>query len=473
MERKPVLSDILAERYASSEMVKIWSPERKIVLERELWIAILKAQRDLGRAIPESAIQSYEQAVDHIDLASIAARELKLQQDVKARIEEFNALAGGLELIHAGMTSRDDTDNVEQFQIHQSLKLVLNRTVAVLARLARRAMEYQTLDICGRTHNVPAQTTTLGKRFAMFAEELLCPFERLETLISSYPFRGIKGAVGTQQDMTDLLGSARNAGALEDAILKHLGIERIFIAVGQVYPRSLDFEVVATLAQLASAPANCAKTIRLMAGLGLMHEGFKEGQTGSTAMPHKMNSRTCERINALMIILGGFLEMTKCLLGDQWNEGDVSCSAVRRIALPGAFFALDGIYESILTVLDEMEIFPAMIKRELETYLPFLSSSRILMAAVKTGMPREQTHEIIKRHATESLREGTPETFIDRLARDTDFPLDRETISELVAKPDHGRAVEQTVDVFNIISGYVFNKYSDVAIYKYKPEPIR
>jgi len=443
---KEIIPDVLAERYTSSTMVAIWSPKEKVKLMRRLWLAALRAQQELGMPIPPGTIEAYERVADSINLASIAKWELETQHDVKANIEEFNALAGGIEFIHLGFTSRDVTDNVEQLQIYRSLRLVRDRTVAILRRLGTHSIEYCFMDICGRSHNIPGQTTTLGKRFSNFAEEMLIAFDRLEHLIANYPLRGIKGPMGTQQDMVDLLGSKEKALEFEEKIRKYLGVPSVLNSVGQVYPRSLDFEVVSTLLQLSSAPGNFAKLIRLMAGHELAYEGFKESGSGSTAMPHKMNSRTCERTNGLVNILAGFLEMTRSLIGDQWYEGDVSCSVVRRIALPGAFFTIDGIYESTLTVLDAMKVFPKMIDQELQHYLPFLSTTRILMDAVKGGMSRERAHKIIKENAVfavQEMRKGLPNTFVERLANDMNFPLDRSRIEKLLENPDHGLAPGQ------------------------------
>jgi adenylosuccinate lyase len=418
----PDMRDVLASRYASPAMVGIWSPEHKVVLERRLWIAVLRAQAELGVDVPRRVIDDYEAVVDKVDLDSIEARERVTRHDVKARIEEFCALAGH-EHVHKGMTSRDLTENVEQLQVRDSLRLVRDRLVAVLARLAERAVEHRALVITGRSHNVPAQATTLGKRFATCAEELLVAFERVESLLARYPLRGIKGPVGTQQDQLDLLGGdASKVDALESTVAAHLGFERVLTSVGQVYPRSLDFEVVSALVQAASAPANLAKTIRLMAGQELVTEGFRDGQVGSSAMPHKMNTRSTERVNGLAVVLRGFLSMVSELTGDQWNEGDVSCSVVRRVALPGAFFAFDGLVETFLTVLDELGAYPAVIERELARYLPFLSTTALLLQLVDKGIGREQAHEIVKEHAVAAaleLRDGAgTNTLLDRLRAD-------------------------------------------------------
>jgi len=385
---KPRIPNVLAGRYASAELAQLWSPEHKVVLERELWLAVLKAQAELGvsfgGADPGAVVADYERVINQVDLASIAARERVTLHDVKARIEEFNALAGH-ELVHTGMTSRDLTENVEQLQVRRSLEHLRGRFAAVLARLARLAVEHTDLVLAGRSHNVAAQATTLGKRFATTADELLVAFARLDELIARYPLRGIKGPVGTAQDMLDLLGDPASVRRLEHAVAEHLGFEQVMTSVGQVYPRSLDFDVLSCLVQLAAAPSSLAKTIRLMAGQELVTEGFLPGQVGSSAMPHKMNTRSSERINGFAVLLRGYLSMVGELAGDQWNEGDVSCSVVRRVALPDAFFAIDGLVETLLTVLDGFGAYPAVIARELDRYLPFLATTKILMAAVRAG----------------------------------------------------------------------------------------
>ena len=398
-----MIPNVLAARYASPELVALWSPESKVVLERRLWIAVLRAQRELGIPVPDGVVEDYERVAADVDLASIAARERVTRHDVKARIEEFAALAGH-EHIHKGMTSRDLTENVEQLQIRLSLEHVRDRTVAVLARLARRAAEHAELVLTGRSHNVAAQATTLGKRFASAADELLVAYERLEDLRARYPLRGIKGPMGTAQDMLDLLGPVNDPDParladLERRVAEHLGFTRVLDSVGQVYPRSLDFDVVSALLQLAAGPSSLATTIRLMAGHELVTEGFRPGQVGSSAMPHKMNSRSTERINGLTVLLRGYAGMVGELAGAQWNEGDVSDSVVRRVALPDAFLALDGLYETFLTVLDELGAYPAVIARELDRYLPFLATTAVLMAAVRAGVGRETAHEVIKEHA--------------------------------------------------------------------------
>ncbi|MEU6716547.1 adenylosuccinate lyase [Nonomuraea sp. NPDC046802] len=437
MTSKPRIPDVLAARYASPELTRLWSPEYKIVAERRLWLAVLRAQAELGVAVPAEAIADYDKVVEHVDLASIAARERVTRHDVKARIEEFNALAGH-EQVHKGMTSRDLTENVEQMQVRDSLLLARDRLVALLARLASLATQHEATVVAGRSHNVAAQATTLGKRFASAADELLVAYHRLQELIGRYPLRGLKGPVGTAQDMLDLLGGDRaKLAELEERLAAHLGFTRRLTSVGQVYPRSLDFEVVTALVQAAAAPSSLATTIRLMAGHELVTEGFKAGQVGSSAMPHKMNTRSCERVNGLAVVLRGYASMVGELAGDQWNEGDVSCSVVRRVALPDAFFAFDGLVETMLTVLEEFGAFPAVISAELDRYLPFLATTKMLMAAVRAGVGRESAHELIKEHAVAAALEmrsrGAANELLERLAGDERFPLGRAELQALLA----------------------------------------
>ena len=466
------IANVLASRYASEPMQELWAPEAKIRLERQLWIAVMRAQQELGISIPKGIPEKYEAVIDTVNLESIAERERVTKHDVKARIEEFNDLAGA-EHIHLGMTSRDLTENVEQLQIRLSLIVIRDKSIAALDRLSGLAVAYSELAMAGRSHNVAAQITTLGKRMATFAEELLFAVERLEELIDAYPLRGIKGPVGTAQDMLTLLdGNVEALSKLESRVATHLGFNNLFTSVGQVYPRSLDFEVTALLVQLASGPSNFATTVRLMAGQELATEGFLPGQVGSSAMPHKMNARSCERINGFHVILRGYMNMCADLSGQQWNEGDVSCSVVRRVALPDSFFAIDGLMETFLTVLDAFGAFPAMIDRELDRFLPFLATTKILMAAVQSGVGRESAHEIVREHAVASalaMRE-TPDAhndLLEKLAADPRLDFTVEQLNSLLAQPiEFTGAAQQQVRALADRVEILTARYPDAAGYQ-------
>ncbi len=464
-----MIPNVLATRYASPAMTDIWSARNKIIAERRLWLAVLRAQADLGVDVPAGVIEDYERVVDDVDLESIAARERVTRHDVKARIDEFCALAGH-EHIHKGMTSRDLTENVEQMQVRQALLLVRDKSVALLARLARLAAEHEALALTGRSHNVAAQTTTLGKRFATAADEVLVAFRSLQHLLADYPLRGIKGPVGTAQDMLDLLGSEQALGDLELRVAGHLGFAQALTSVGQVYPRSLDHEVIGMLVQLGAGPSSLATTIRLMAGHDLVTEGFRAGQVGSSAMPHKMNTRSCERVNGFMVLLRGYQTMAADLAGSQWNEGDVSCSVVRRVMLPDAFFAIDGMLETMLTVLDEFGVFDAVVGKELDKYLPFLATTKILMAAVRAGAGRETAHEVIKENAVAAALDmrqtGADPALIQRLADDERLPLNAQQLEALMGAPLEftGAAASQVQRIVAVV-GEITGEYPQAAAY--------
>jgi adenylosuccinate lyase len=326
--------------------------------------------------------------------------------------------------------------------------------------LEKNITKYEKTYMVGRSHNVAAQVTTLGKRFATCGEELLFSSTALNELINRLPLRGLKGPVGTGQDGISSLGSVNDLTMMEEAIASEFGFENILTSVGQIYPRSIDFEVVSKLLQIASAPSSFATSIRLMAGSGLVSEGFKQGQVGSSAMPHKMNSRSSERINGMMILLRGYTTMAADLAGDQWNEGDVSCSVVRRVVIPDAFYVADGLLHTFMTILTEFGIFEKNINKELSEQLPFLATTQILMACVKAGMGREIAHEMIKKYATTN----TASNFFTALTSEKDFPLSLAQLNDLVKNPVDfaGSALEQSADVAERIKNVTKGEVSKV-----------
>jgi adenylosuccinate lyase len=454
-----ITPNVLATRYATKEMVAIFDPVNKIINERKFWITILKLQQKAGLPITDSDIKAYEKVIEKVDLDSIDKREMKTRHDVKARIEEFNALAG-VEKIHIGLTSRDLTENIELIQIKAALELIEYRTLQTLFLLTEKITKYEKTYMVGRSHNVAAQVTTLGKRFASCAEELLFAHTALKELIARLPLRGIKGPVGTSQDALDAMGE--DLAQLERSIAEEFGFENTWVSVGQIYPRSVDFEVVSKLLQIASAPSSMATTIRLMAGSGLVSEGFKAGQVGSSAMPHKMNSRSSERINGMMVLLRGYNTMAADLAGDQWNEGDVSCSVVRRVVIPDSFYVLDGLLNTFMTILNEFGVFEESIKSELNEQLPLLATTKILMECVKAGMGREVAHQMIKKQSTST----TAGNFFEALAKEKEFPLSLDQLKYLIADPSDfaGKASEQSESVRQRINKVIDSKIVKVEL---------
>jgi adenylosuccinate lyase len=453
--------NVLAARYATKEMVEIFNPINKIIEERKFWITVLKLQKNAGLPISDSEIAAYEKVLTRVDLESIDKREIKVRHDVKARIEEFNALAGS-EKIHIGMTSRDLTENIELIQIRKAVEITQFKTLQTLFLLNEKIEKYQSTYMVGRSHNVAAQVTTLGKRFASCAEELIFAIDALENLLERLPFRGLKGPVGTCQDALSAMGNSKDLEKLEAKLAEQFGFDNTWQSVGQIYPRSVDFEVVSRLLQIASAPSSMATTIRLMAGAGLVSEGFKEGQVGSSAMPHKMNSRSSERINGMMVLLRGYNTMAADLAGDQWNEGDVSCSVVRRVVIPDSFYVIDGLLHTFMTILQEFGIFEDEINSELNENLPLLATTKILMECVKAGLGREIAHELIKKHSTKS------KDFFAGLAQENGFPFSVEQLQLFIKDPADfaGNAGKQSTEVQELISDKVKGKISNVALSK-------
>ena len=415
------MSGVLADRYASQEMREIWSREFKIKAERRLWISVLETQSSLGLDVLPSVIEDYRKNEDVVDLASIDSREKITKHDVKARIDEFNELAGH-QKIHIGMTSRDLTENIELFQVSSSLKVVKVKAAALLKVLADFAQEYLELPLVARTHNVPAQLTTVGRRASTWMEELLFAFDHLQSLSNRLPLKGIKGPIGTSQDLLDLFGDAGEK--IEDSVATVLGFNEVLSAPSQIYPRSIDYEVVTALVQLAASPANVATNIRIMSGFGLVTEGFGKEQVGSSAMPHKINARLSERVNGLTAVLKGNAVMLQELVGNQWNEGDVSCSVVRRVALADAFYAIDAILDTTIRIIRDLVVQSDVVEREVKEYLPFLVTTRMLSEAVMNGMGREDAHALIKKLsiiAGENFRKTGINNLIELVSQESDL----------------------------------------------------
>jgi adenylosuccinate lyase len=466
--------NILSERYASEEINEIFSPAGRIILERELWITVARAQAELGVDIPADALDRYESARIQVDLDLIESIEKRTRHDVAAKIEAFNKTAGVEGYIHLGMTSRDLSDNVDQIQIKRACRVVFGKCISILRHLIDRAHQFQSIILTARTHHQPAQATLLGRRMAMWAEELYHHTDKLESFIETYPLRGIKGPVGTQSDMLSLLGGRKKVAQLDRMVAERFGFSEMLTAPGQVYPRSLDLELLSYLCALASACENFAKGIRLMAGYELVTEGFAEGQVGSSAMPHKMNTRSCERICALAELVKMYANGASRLAGDQWEEGDVSCSAVRRVIIPDGFYAVDGLCETILTVLNEMGVYPAPIEGELNRYLPFLATAEILTTAVKKDIPREEAHRIIKEQAVFAAlamrEEGQAPDLAARLSKNTVFReagMTEQVIGAILADQRQfiGNAQEQ-IDAVSRKVQALLQKYPEEAKYE-------
>jgi adenylosuccinate lyase len=459
------MSDVLADRYASKEMREIWSREFKIKAERRLWITVLETQASLGFDVSPKVIEDYKKKIGDINLASIDAREKVTKHDVKARIDEFNALTGH-QKIHMGMTSRDLTENIELFQLSASLELTQLKAAALLKHLAEFAREYLEVPIVARTHNVPAQLTTLGRRAATWMEELIYSFSHLEDILRRLPLRGIKGPIGTAQDLVDLFGDSNQI--VEDSVATELGFNQLLIAPSQIYPRSIDYEIVTALVQLAGSPSNIATNIRIMSGFGLVSEGFAKDQVGSSAMPHKINARLSERVNGLIVVLKGNVVMVQELVGNQWNEGDVSCSVVRRVALPDAFYAMDAILDTTMRIIRELDVQTNLIAKEVNDYLPFLVTTKLLSKAVQNGMGREDAHALLKKlsiSANENLKQYGRNNLFELVSSEAALGIVTEFLNSVQEPSNLTRnAIHQAQQVIEKAQG-ILEKFPDSLMY--------
>ena len=465
--------DILALRYASPFMRTLWSPETAVQMEREIWATALEVKNELGLKIPDGAIQAYRDCLNNINLDSIAAIEAEMQHDVVARKTEFDNLATAifgspLSLAHEDFTSRDDTENCEQLRIFSSLGYLRDKGAAVLFRLDEHAQPHANLDVCGRSHRQPGQVTTHGKRIANMAVEMLRAMRTLEHLISNYAFRGFKGAMGTRQDLITRFGNRELALEFERRMGERLGMQATLKSTGQIYPRSMDFEVMSVLFQLSATPGNLSRLIRDSAELRHMNEGFSKGRKASSAMAHKKNPSKSERIKSLRTRLKAEVVASMDLAGEQEYEGDVSCSVNRRVMLANAFCALDGIFETTLTILDQMQLHPKVIAAELKAELPFLSTTAFRTAMREKGMDDTKAYKAIQRHAlaaSNDIVNGKPNSLIRRLGRDKSVPLSQTALNRLCVI-NHGDADDQVLDVAMEVKAFLATYDEDVLQYK-------
>lgn len=378
--------------YASTPMLDLWSPVERICLERGLWVLVMELQAAEGIDIPFEAIEDYRAAIRDVNLESIASRELVTRHDLRARLEEFNDLAG-YGYAHWGLTSCDITDNATQVQIRRGVQLVWDTSHQVL-ELLKAHIEATRDTVCvARTHNLPAQPTLLGKRFASIADEFLSALTSIRALWEMQACRGLVGAVGTGQDLTTLLGSQQAYDRVNKVFIDTLAFNVRVGSVGQVYPRSEDAVLCSTLVGLLAAPANLARMIRLETGYGRMWEQFDDGQVGSSAMPHKRNSVISERVNGLHAVAQGFNAMVGATSGAQWFEGDVSDSVTRRIGLPGLFKAVDATLWATVELLQRLDLSKQAYAAEVVEEWDSINTGTLLTRGLLLGMDRDQIYK--------------------------------------------------------------------------------
>ena len=424
----------LSSRYASREMLYLFSPDKKFTTWRRLWIALARAEMKLGLPITQAQIDELEQHKDDIDYEAAARYERQLRHDVMAHIHAFGDLCPtAMPIIHLGATSCFVGDNTDVILMREGLELLRGKLVNLIDRLTKFAMEYRAMPTLGFTHFQPAQLTTVGKRATLWVNELVMDLEELEHRIDSLQFRGVKGTTGTQASFLELFGGDQEkVRRLEKLVSQEMGFEKVVPVCGQTYSRKMDANVLGTLSGIAQSAGKFATDLRLLSHLKEMEEPFQEKQIGSSAMPYKRNPMRCERICSLAryVIVDALNPAFTAY--NQWFERTLDDSANKRISIPEAFLAVDAILQIYLNVTDGLKVYPKVIERRLREELPFMATENIMMDAVKRGGDRQALHERIRIHSVAAGKvvkeEGGQNDLVDRIAGDPMFGLTKEEI---------------------------------------------
>jgi adenylosuccinate lyase len=442
----------LTGRYASTEMQRLFSTGNRYTTWRRLWLALASAESELGLEIPAQAL---EQMLDHLevtadDLERVREYERQTRHDVMAHLQAFADRAPAAKpILHLGATSAYVGDNADLIVVRDALDLVITRVLAVVAALAAFAEKWADEPTLGMTHFQPAQPTTVGKRACLWLQDFLLDLERLRFERGRIKLRGVKGTTGTQAAFLELFGGDHEkVRALDHRVAETLGFSSCYPVTGQTYPRKVDAFVLDSLSGVAQSAAKLATDVRLLARLKEVREPLAEGQVGSSAMPYKANPMRSERVTALARWLMTLAANPAQTAASQWLERTLDDSANRRMALPEGFLTADGILRIIHNVVDGLQVFPAMIARNLSEELPLMASEAILMEGVRRGGDRQALHERLRIHsraaAVAVLEEGSENPFIELVAGDPEVPLDREELDALLDPTRFvGRAPQQ------------------------------
>jgi adenylosuccinate lyase len=442
----------LITRYASREMAGIWSAQTKHSTWRRLWLALAESEQELGLPITDEQLSDMSATVDDIDFDLAAKFELERRHDVMAHVETWGTQCPAAKpIIHLGATSCFVTDNSELLQIKQSLLVVRRRLVQVIDQLAKFAVEYRDLPCLGFTHLQAAQPTTVGKRATLWCWDLLLDLEELEHRIDTIRFRGVKGTTGTQATFLSLFeGNHEQVEKLDQLVTEKMGFTARHAVTGQTYSRKFDSQVMATLNGIGQSCHKAGSDIRILQHKKELEEPFEKKQIGSSAMAYKRNPMRSERVCALARFAMSLQAGTDATMATQWMERTLDDSAIRRLAVPQAFLAIDACLILYRNITDGMVVYPKTIEKHLNEELPFMATEEILMAGVKAGGDRQDLHERIRVHsqaaAAEVKQQGLPNDLISRLQRDDGF-TGIDLAGALDAKKYIGRAPQQ-IDAF-------------------------
>ncbi len=442
----------LVERNASKEMAELFGAQKKFGTWRRLWLELAKAQKRLGLDIKQNQINEMAKHIDDIDFKKTATYEKRFRHDVMAHIHTFaEAAPKAAPIIHLGATSCFVGDNADLIIMREALQITSGKLAAVINLLGRFAKKYRSVATLGFTHFQPAQLTTVGKRATLWCYEFVMDLREIEYRLETLPFRGVKGTTGTQASFLALFdGSHSKVKRLDKAVTAAFGFREICAVTGQTYQRKIDSLVVNTLASIAQSAHKLCNDLRLLANLREIEEPFEKSQVGSSAMAYKRNPMRAERVTALSRLVLSLASSPQMTAAEQWFERTLDDSANRRVVIPEAFLAVDGILEILINVLDGLVVYPRVIAVRVAAELPFMATENVLMAAVKAGGNRQKLHEKIRQHshaAAEQVKKfGKRNDLIDRLKADNAFSkVDFKTV--LNAKNYIGRAPQQ-VDEF-------------------------
>ncbi|MCI1982554.1 MAG: adenylosuccinate lyase [Oscillospiraceae bacterium] len=470
MELKNSYESPLSSRYASEKMKYVFSPDKKFRTWRRLWIALAEAEKELGLAITQEQIDEMKAHRDDINYDVAEAREKVVRHDVMSHVYAFGVQCPKAEpIIHLGATSCYVGDNTDIILMREALRLVRDKIVGTVRILSRFAEKYKDLPTLAYTHFQPAQPTTVGKRATLWIQDLLMDLEDVEYVLSGMKLLGSKGTTGTQASFLELFdGDQEKVRRLDGIIAEKMGFQACYAVSGQTYSRKLDSRVLAVLSGVAQSAAKFSNDIRLLQHLKEVEEPFEKNQIGSSAMAYKRNPMRSERIASLAryVIVDS---LNPCITAaTQWFERTLDDSANKRISIPEAFLAVDGILNLYGNVADGLVVYPKVIRRHLESELPFMATENILMDAVKRGGDRQKLHERIRIHSMAAARvvkeEGGKNDLLDRIASDSAFGVTREELNRIV-RPENfvGRAPQQTDEFLDGEVRPVLCRYRDVA----------
>ena len=456
-------------RYASKEMQFLFSAEFKFKTWRRLWIALAKAEKELGLDITDEQIAELEAHKDDINYEVAEAREKEVRHDVMSHVYAYGVQCPKAKgIIHLGATSCYVGDNTDIVTMCEAMKVVKRKLLNVIALLSDFALQYKDMPALAYTHLQPAQLTTVGKRATLWINELLMDLEEVEYRLENFRLLGSKGTTGTQASFVELFdGDSQKIKKLDQLIAASMGFDKVVPVSGQTYSRKVDAQVLNTLGGIAQSASKFANDLRILQNFKEMEEPFEAHQIGSSAMPYKRNPMRCERIRALARYVIVDTLNPAFTAATQWFERTLDDSANKRISIAEGFFSLFSILNIMINVCDGLVVYPKVIEQRIMRELPFMATENIMMSAVKKGGDRQQLHEKLRVHALAAAKrvkeEGLENDMIDRICADPAFHITKEEIAG-VLKPIHyvGRRVEQTEEFIRDVIGPILEKNKEV-----------